>query len=388
MGVNPIKKHCGGLPPHQQVEFQIELVPRATPVAYALYRLASSEIKELSDHLEELLEKGFIRPSSSPCGAPMLFVKRKDGSFRMCIDYHELNTLTIKNCYPLPRIDYLFDQLQGSSVYSKIDVRSGYHQLCIQEEDILITTFRTRYGHYTFQVMPFGLTNAPAVFMDLMNRENVVANAWSRKERTKPLRVQALVMTIQTNLLEQILKAQAEAIKEENVKDKNLGRMTKKIFETRPDGILCFNKHVWLPLFGGLRDLIMHELHKSKYSIHPGSDKMYHDLKRSIKIHPGYFNNLRFPYGSGRESLWISSPDSRELQVGHLVARVSRQKSYTDVRRKPLEFNVGEKVMLKVSPRKGVVHFGKLRKLSPRYIRPFKILARVGLVAYKLELPE
>ncbi|GJU40629.1 putative reverse transcriptase domain-containing protein [Tanacetum coccineum] len=159
-----------GLPPSRQVKFRIELVSGATPVARAPYRLAPSELKELSDQLKELLEKGFIRPSSSPWGAPVLFVKKKDGSFRMCIDYRELNKLTVKNRYPLPRIDDLFDQLQGSSIYSKIDLRSGYHQLRIREEDIPITAFRTRYGHYEFQVMPFGLTNAPAVFMDLMNR--------------------------------------------------------------------------------------------------------------------------------------------------------------------------------------------------------------------------
>ncbi|GJX65067.1 putative reverse transcriptase domain-containing protein [Tanacetum coccineum] len=159
-----------GLPPPRQVEFRIDLIPGAAPVARAPYRLAPSEMKELSKQLQELSEKGFIRPSSSPWGAPVLFVKKKDGSFRMCIDYRELNKLTIKNRYPLPRIDDLFDQLQGSSVYSKIDLRSGYHQLRIREEDIPITAFRTRYGHYEFQVMPFGLTNAPAVFMDLMNR--------------------------------------------------------------------------------------------------------------------------------------------------------------------------------------------------------------------------
>ncbi|GKD83891.1 putative reverse transcriptase domain-containing protein, partial [Tanacetum coccineum] len=159
-----------GLPPPRQVEFKIELVPGAAPVARAPYRLVPTELKEFSGQLKELSEKGFIRPSPSPWGALVLFVKKKDGSFRMCIDYHELNKLTVKNRYPLPRIDDLFDQLQGSSVYSKIDLRSGYHQLRIREEDIPITAFRTRYGHYEFQVMPFGLTNAPAVFMDLMNR--------------------------------------------------------------------------------------------------------------------------------------------------------------------------------------------------------------------------
>ncbi|GJR83997.1 putative reverse transcriptase domain-containing protein [Tanacetum coccineum] len=515
-------------------------VPGAAPVARAPYRLAPSEMKELSVQLQELLEKGFIRPSSSPWGAPVLFVKKKDGSFRMCIDYRELNKLTIKNRYPLPRIDDLFDQLQGSSVYSKIDLRSGYHQLRIKEEDILITAFRTRYGHFEFQVMPFGLTNAPAVFMDLMNRvckpyldkfvivfiddilvyskdeeehgkhlkiilellkkerlyakfskcdfwldlvqflghvidhsgvhvdpakikaikswaapmtptevrqflrlvgyyrrfiegfsliskpltkltqknkkyewgeeeeeafqtlkqklcsapilalpkgtedfmvycdaslkgygavlmqrekviayasrqlkvheenytthdlelgavvfalrlwrhylygmkcvvftdhkslryilnqkelnlrqrrwiellsdydceiryhpgkANVVADALSRKGREKPLRVRALMMTVHNDLPKQIREAQGEAMKRKNVKAENLGRLIKPIFEFCPDGTRCFRNRVWLPRFSGLRDLVMHESHKSKYSIHLGSDKMYQDLK-------------------------------------------------------------------------------------------------------------
>nr|GFB00381.1 putative reverse transcriptase domain-containing protein [Tanacetum cinerariifolium] len=132
--------------------------------------VAPSEMKELSNQLKELADKGFIRPNSSPGGALVLFVKKKDGSFRMCIDYRELNKLTVNNRYSLPKIDDLFNQLQGSSVYSKIDLILGYHQLSVREEDILKSAFRTRYGHYEFQVMLFGLTNAPAVFMDLMNR--------------------------------------------------------------------------------------------------------------------------------------------------------------------------------------------------------------------------
>ncbi|GJR12691.1 putative reverse transcriptase domain-containing protein [Tanacetum coccineum] len=159
-----------GLLPVCQVEFQIDLIPRAAPVARTPYRLAPSEMQELSNQLQELLDRGFIRPSTSPWGAPVLFVKKKDGYFRMCIDYRELNKLTIKNHYPLPRFDDLFDQLQGLSVYSKIDLRLGYRQLRVRDEDIPKTAFRTRYGHYEFQVMPFGLTNAPAEFMDLMNR--------------------------------------------------------------------------------------------------------------------------------------------------------------------------------------------------------------------------
>ncbi|GKD95260.1 putative nucleotidyltransferase, ribonuclease H [Tanacetum coccineum] len=440
--------------------------------------------RQLSVQLQELLEKGFIHPSSSPWGALVLFVKKKDGSFRMCIDYRELNKLTVKNRYPLPRIDDLFDQLQGSSV--------------------------TRYGHFEFQVMPFGLTNTPAVFMDLMNqvckpyldkfvivfiddilvyskdeeeheehlkiilellkkerlyakfskcdfwldsvqflghvidrngvhvdpakieairnwtapttptevrqflglagyyrrfiegfsmiskpltkltqkdkkyewgkkeeeafqtlkqklcsapilalpegtknfmvheenytthdlelgavvfalrlwrhylygtkcvvftdhkslqyilnqkelnmrqrrwikllsdydceiqypgKENVMDDALRRKEIIKPLRVRALVMTVYNNLLKQILDAQKEAMKRKNVRAEKLGRLIKQIFKFHPDGTRCFGNHVWLPRFGRLRDLIMHESHKSKYSIHPGSDKMYQDLK-------------------------------------------------------------------------------------------------------------
>ncbi|GKC21935.1 putative reverse transcriptase domain-containing protein [Tanacetum coccineum] len=159
-----------GLPPQRQVEFRIDLVPGVTPIAKSPYRLAPSEMQELSRQLQELQDKGFIRPSYSPWGAPVLFVKKKDGLFRICIDYRELNKLTVKNRYPLSRIDDLFDQLQGSRYFSKIDLRSGYHQLYVHEDDILKTTFRMRYGYFEFTVMPFGLTNAPAVFIDLMNR--------------------------------------------------------------------------------------------------------------------------------------------------------------------------------------------------------------------------
>ena len=159
-----------GLPPIREIDFTIELLPGTAPISIAPYRMTPAELGELKTQLQELLDKGFVRPSVSPWGAPVLFVKKKDGSMRMCIDYRRLNQVTIKNKYPLPRIDALFDQLQGASFFSKIDLRSSYHQLRVREADVLKTAFRTRYGHYEFLVMPFGLTNAPAVFMALMNK--------------------------------------------------------------------------------------------------------------------------------------------------------------------------------------------------------------------------
>nr|GEW87678.1 putative reverse transcriptase domain-containing protein [Tanacetum cinerariifolium] len=582
----------------------------------------------------------------------------------MCIDYRELNKLTVKNRYPLPRIDDLFDQLQGSSVYSKIDLRLGYHQLRVREENVPKTTFKTRYGHYKLQVMPFGLTNAPAVFMDLMNRvckpyldkfvivfindiliyskdekeyeehlkailellkkeelyakfskcefwvpkvqflgltgyyqrfiegfskiakpmtkltqkkvkfewgdkqeaafqllkqklcsapilalpegsedfivycdasnkglgallmqrEKAISYASRRlkihkknytthdlelgtlvKEREPPLRVRALVMTIGLDLPRQTLNAQTEARKPKNIKKEDVGGMLvknsrdpKKVrtenLEPRTDGTLCLNGRSWLPCYGDLRTVIMHESHKSKYSIHPGSDKMYQDMKKLYwwpnmkadiatyvskcltcakvkaehKRPSGLLVQPRIPEwkwdsitmdfvtklpksSQGYDAIWvivdrltksaiftpiretgpmdklariylkeaapfealygrkcrspvcwtevggaqILGPELIQEMTEKIVqikqrmqAARDRQKSYADLKHKPMEFQVRDKVMLKVSPRKGVVRFGKRRKLNPRYVGPLKILERVGDVAYKLDLPE
>ncbi|GJT35750.1 putative reverse transcriptase domain-containing protein, partial [Tanacetum coccineum] len=432
-----IPKDLPGIPPARQVKFRIDLIPGAAPIARMPCQLAPSEMKELSNQLKEISNKGFIRPSSSPWGAPVLFVKKKDGSFRMCIDYRELNKLTVKNRYPLLRIDDLFDQLQ----------------LRVHEEDITKTAFRTRYGHYEFQGMPFSLTNTPVVFMDLMNRvckpyldkfmivfiddiliyskskqeheehlklilellkkeqlyakfskcefwipkklcnapilalpegsedfivycdasikglgvvlmqrekviayasrqlkihennyttrdlelgavvsalkiwrhylygtkctvftdhkslqhildqkelnmrqhhwlellsdydckiryhpgkANAVADALSRKERNKPLRVRALVMTIGLDLPKQILNARTKVRKPENFEAEDVGGMIRKEkLEPRADETLCLKNKSWLPRFGDLRTLIMHESYKSKSTVHAGSEKIY-----------------------------------------------------------------------------------------------------------------
>ncbi|GKB73772.1 putative reverse transcriptase domain-containing protein [Tanacetum coccineum] len=339
-----------GLPPTRQVEFQIDLVPGVAPVA---------------------------RAPSSPWGALVLFIKKKDGSFHMCIDCRELNKLTLKNRYPLPRIDDLFDQLKGSSVYSKIDLRSGYHHMRVRDKDIPKMAFRTRYDtssnkeeheehlklilellkkeelyamfskcdfscqsasilalpegsenfvvycdashkglsavltqkekviayvsrqlkihekNYTIHDLELGakeLNMRQRRWLELLSnynceiryhsrKANVVVDALSRKERIKPLRFRASVMTIGFNLPVQILNAQVEARKEENYGTEDLCGMIKKL-EPRADGTLCLKNRSWIPCFGDLRALIMHESHKSKYSIHPGSDKMYQDLKK------------------------------------------------------------------------------------------------------------
>jgi hypothetical protein len=192
-----------GMPPDRDVEFVIELQPGTAPISKRPYRMPPKELAELKTQLQELLDKGYIRPSSSPWGCPALFVKKKDGSLRMCVDYRPLNAVTIKNKYPLPRVDVLFDQLAGAKVFSKIDLRSSYHQIKIRPCDIPKTAFSTRYGLYEFLVMSFDLTNAPAYFMYLMNSvfmteldkfvmvfiDDILIYSKNEKEHAKHLRV-------------------------------------------------------------------------------------------------------------------------------------------------------------------------------------------------------
>jgi hypothetical protein len=158
-----------GMPPDRDVEFIIELQPDTVPISRWPYKMTPKELAKLKVQLNELLDKGYIHPSSSPWGCPALFVKKKDQSLRLCVDYRPLNAITIKNKYALPRIDILFDQLTGARVFSKVDLRLGYHQIKIRPEDVPQTTFSIRYGLYEYLVMSFGLTIAPTHFMYLMN---------------------------------------------------------------------------------------------------------------------------------------------------------------------------------------------------------------------------
>jgi hypothetical protein len=162
-------KDLPGMPHKRKIEFAIELEPSTAPISKRAYRVSGPELVELKKQINELLEKGYIRPSTSPWAALVLFVEKKDGTKRMCIDYRVLNEVTIKNKYPLPRIEDLFDQLRGAGVFSKVDMRSGYHQLRIRPSNIPKTTFITKYGLYEYTVMSFGLTNAPTFFTYLMN---------------------------------------------------------------------------------------------------------------------------------------------------------------------------------------------------------------------------
>ncbi|GJX63406.1 putative reverse transcriptase domain-containing protein [Tanacetum coccineum] len=422
-----------GLPPPRQVEFQIDLVP-------------------------ELSDKEFIRPSSSPWGAPVLFVKKKDGSFRMCIDYRELNKLTVKNRYLLPRIDDLFDQLQGSRVYSKIDLRSGYHQLRVREEDIPKIAFRTRYDHYEFKVMSFGLTNALAVFMD--QKEELYAKFskcefWLSKVQFLGHVIDSEGIHMDPAKIERLSQRFAKPMTSDSKERNFLFGVEKAEVHFQLKGL------AYVDAKGEIKPTSTHlKIYEKNYTTHDLEleviRRVEHEQRRWLELLSDYDCEICYHPGNANvvaDALSRKETDSMEKLTRHYLKEVvsrhgvpvliisnrdiapfealygrkcrspicwaevrdaqltrpeivhetlekiiqikkriqaaqDRQKSYADRRRKPFEFEVGDKVMLKVSPWKGVIRFGKRGKLNPRYIGPFKILAKVGTLAYRLELPK
>nr|GEU53439.1 putative reverse transcriptase domain-containing protein [Tanacetum cinerariifolium] len=315
----------------------------------------------IEDETLIIRDRGFIRPSTSPWGAPVLFVKKKDGSFRMCIDYRELNKLTVKNRNLLPRIDDLFDQLQGSSVYSKIDLRSGYHQLRVRDENIPKTAFKTRYGHYEFQVMSFGLTNAPAVFMDLINRvckpyldkfviviiDDILIYSRNKEEHENHLRIILELLRKEIKLCEALIlalpkgnndfvvycdasiQAQTEALKEENVEAENLRGM-EKAFEIHTDGTRCIKNQSWLPLFDrdshftsifwqSLQNALGTQLDMST-AYHPETDGQ---SKRTIQTLEDMLRACAIDFGKGWENTyhWIG-PVAFKLELPEELSNV------------------------------------------------------------------
>jgi hypothetical protein len=313
-----------GMPPDMEVELVINPLSRTAPTFKRPYKMSEEELKGLKKQLTELQEAGYIRPSSSPSGAPVLFVQKKDGSQRMCVDYRSLNDVTVKNKYPLPRIEDLFDQMRGARVFSKIDLRSGYHQMRIRPSDIPKTAFSTRYGLYEFTVMSFGLTNAPAYFMNLMNKvfmeyldrfvvvfiDDILIYSQSDSDHEEHLRLVLQKLrdnqlyakfskcefwigevpflghiisnggiSVEPTLEQEIHKGQIGDAKIQEIRDLITESRGLK-FTKDEQGTMWFKDRICVLDIESLHETILKEAHNSDYSIHPGSTKMYQDLKR------------------------------------------------------------------------------------------------------------
>nr|GEZ53322.1 putative reverse transcriptase domain-containing protein [Tanacetum cinerariifolium] len=367
-------------------------IPGAPPVARSPYRLAPAEMQALFTQLQELSDKGFIRPNSSPWGAPVLFVKKKDGSFRKEHEGHLkliLKLLKEEELYAkFSKCKFWLSKGSENFVVYCDASHKGLGAVLMQKEKVIA---------YASCQLKKELNMRQRRWLKLLSdydceiryhprKANVVADALSRKERSKPLRVRALLMTIGLNLPKKILSAQSKAKKEENFINEDLQGMINKL-EPRADGTLCLNNQST-------------RLDMST-TYHPGTDgqsertiQTLEDMLRAyvLDFGKGWDKHLPLAEVGDRQHTRpeiIHKTTEKIVQIkSRIQATRDRQKSYADVRRKPLEFQVGDKVMSKLSPWKGVIRFGKRGKLNPRYIGPFKILARVGTVAYRIELPE
>ncbi|GKC40449.1 putative reverse transcriptase domain-containing protein, partial [Tanacetum coccineum] len=357
-------EELSGLPPTRQVEFQIDLMPGAAPVARAPYRLAPSEMKELSEQLQELSDKGFIRPSSSPWGALVLFIKKKDKSFRMCIDYPELNKLTVKNRYPLPGIDDLFDQLQGSSVYSKIDLRLGYHQIRNKKEHkehlkAILELLKKE------ELFIEGFSKVAKPITKLMQKK--AAFEWGDKQ-------EAAFQTLKYKLCNAPILALPQGAENFivycNASHKGLGAVGvySKDLETLLVRNQAYGVHrsSWLPCYGDLRTVIMHESHKSKYSIHPDSDKMYQDMKNmKADIATYKWDNITMDFvtklpklSQGYDAIWV------------IVDRLTKPAIFTPMRKINSMEKLARMYLKEVVTRHGI-HVSIICDRDPRFASNF-----------------
>ncbi|CAJ2633285.1 unnamed protein product [Trifolium pratense] len=408
------------VPPKREVEFTIDLVPGTSPISMAPYRMSASELNELKKQLEELLEKKFIRPSVSPWGAPVLLVKKKEGSMRLCIDYRQLNKVTIKNKYPLPRIDDLMDQLVGACVFSKIDLRSGYHQIRVKTEDIPKTAFRTRYGHYEYSVMPFGVTNAPGVFMEYMNRifhsfldkfvvvfiDDILVYSKSEEEHKEHLRIVLQVLK-EKKLYAKLSKCEFWLKERGTLVPKLAEIYVEQIVKLHgiPSSIVSdrdprFTSRFW----ESLQEALGTKLRLSS-AYHPQTDgqsertiQSLEDLLRACVLEQGvswdsclplieftYNNSFHSSIGMapfealyGRRCrtplCWFESGES--VILGPEIVQETTEK-----------IRMIREKMKAVTSTTGIGRALKSRKLTSKFIGPYQILKRVGKVAYRIALP-